>query len=139
MPQTKQHNAQANAQICGRPHLGRTARIGPEAFASLRLKDSPMHRHTVLFNLKDELSEAEKKRVIDSMQTLRTISTVKGYMLEKNKLPAGDKAPYEWLLVADFANDDDRQTYEKDAHHVKVIKGDFVPAVKNYIISDVNF
>ena len=98
-----------------------------------------MHRHTVLFNLKDELSEAEKKRVIDSMQTLRTISTIKGYMLEKNKLPAGDKTPYEWLLVADFANDDDRQTYEKDAHHVKVIKGDFVPAVKNYIISDVNF
>ncbi len=98
-----------------------------------------MHRHTVLFNLKDELSADEKKRVIDSMQTLRTISTVKGYMLEKNKLPGGDKAPYEWLLIADFANDDDRQIYEKDAHHVKVIKGDFVPAVKNYIISDVNF
>lgn len=98
-----------------------------------------MHRHTVLFNLKDELNAAEKSRIIDAMRTLNTISTVKGYMLEKNKLPAGDKAPFEWLLIADFANDEDRQIYEKDAHHVKVIKGDFVPNVKNYIISDVNF
>ncbi|MBL8629489.1 MAG: Dabb family protein [Rhodospirillaceae bacterium] len=98
-----------------------------------------MHRHTVLFNLKDELPEAEKKRIIDSMQTLKTISVVKGYMLEKNKLPLSEKAPFEWLLIADFANDDDRQVYEKDAHHVKVIKGDFVPNVKNYMVSDVNF
>jgi hypothetical protein len=97
-----------------------------------------MHRHTVLFNLKDELSEAERKRVIDSMRTLRTMATVRDFMLERNKLPAGDKAPYEWLLVVDFSNDDDRQIYEKDAHHVKVIKDDFVPAVKNYVISDVN-
>jgi hypothetical protein len=98
-----------------------------------------MHRHAVLFNLKDELSDAEKTRIIDSMQTLKTISVVKGYVLAKNKLPLGEKAPFEWQLIADFANDEDRQTYEKDAHHVKVIKGDFVPNVKNYIISDVNF
>ncbi len=98
-----------------------------------------MHRHVVLFNLKGEVSAEEKKRVIESMRTLRTIAVCKTFMLEKNKLPAGDKAPYEWLLVADFANDDDRQTYEKDEHHVKVIKGDFVPAVKNYLISDVNY
>ena len=64
---------------------------------------------------------------------------IRALMVEKNKLPAGDKAPYEWLLIADFANDDDRQAYEKDDHHVKVIKGDFIPAVKNYIISDVNY
>jgi len=98
-----------------------------------------MHRHTVLFNLKDELSDADKAKVIDALRTLKSISVVKGMMVEKNKLPAGDKAPYEWLLVADFANDDDRQTYEKDPHHVKVIRGDFVPSVKNYIIADVNF
>jgi len=98
-----------------------------------------MHRHTVLFNLKDGLAESETKRVIDSLRTLKTISVVKGMMIEKNKLPAGPKAPFEWLMVADFANDADREVYEKDAHHVKVIKGDFVPAVKDYIISDVNY
>lgn len=98
-----------------------------------------MHKHTVLFNLKDGLPEAERKRVIDSLKTLKSISVVKGMLVEKNKLPAGPKAPFEWLLIADFANDADRETYEKDAHHVKVIKGDFVPAVKDYIISDVNY
>ncbi len=98
-----------------------------------------MHRHIVLFNLKDELSDAEKTRVIDSMQTLKTISVVKSYVLAKNKVPLGEKSPFEWQLVVDFANDDDRQTYEKDEHHVKVIKGDFVPNAKNYLVSDVNF
>lgn len=98
-----------------------------------------MHRHTVLFNLKDELNEADKMKVIEGLRSLKSIKVCKGMMVEKNKLPAGDKAPYEWLMIADFANDDDRQTYEKDDYHVKVIKGDFVPAVKNYIISDVNF
>jgi hypothetical protein len=97
-----------------------------------------MHRHAVLFNLKDELSEVEKERVIDSMRTLRTIAAVRDFILEKNRLPAGEKAPYEWLLVVDFSNDDDRQIYEQDARHVAVIKGCFVPAVKNYIVSDVN-
>ena len=98
-----------------------------------------MHRHTVLFNLKDELTEADRTRVVAALRSLKTISVVKAMMLEKNKLPAGPTAPYEWLLIADFANDDDRQIYEKDALHVKVIRGDFVPSVKNYIIADVNY
>jgi len=98
-----------------------------------------MHRHTVLFNLKDELDAAAKTKAIAALRSLKTISVCKGLMVEKNKLPPGDKAPYEWLLIADFANDEDRQTYEKDPHHVSVIKGEFLPAVKNYIISDVNF
>ena len=98
-----------------------------------------MHRHTVLFNLKDELSQADKMKAIDALRSLKTIKVCKGLMVEKNKLPAGEKAPYEWLLIADFANDEDRQTYEKDEFHVKIIRGDFLPTVKNYIISDVNF
>lgn len=98
-----------------------------------------MHRHTVLFNFKDEVDAAGRAKAVDALRTLKTISVCKGFMLEKNKLPAGATAPYEWLLIADFANDDDRQTYEKDAHHVKVIRGDFLPTVKNYIIADVNF
>ncbi|MDX2224104.1 MAG: Dabb family protein [Rhodospirillaceae bacterium] len=98
-----------------------------------------MHRHTVLFNFKDEVSEAERARVVEALRGLKSIGVVKGMMLHKNKLPAGPTAPYEWLLIADFANDDDRQTYEKDPLHVKVIRGDFVPNVKNYIIADVNF
>jgi hypothetical protein len=98
-----------------------------------------MHRHTVLFNLKDELDPAAKTKAIEALRSLKSIKVCKGLMVEKNKLPAGDKAPYEWLLIADFASDDDRQTYEKDEHHVKVIRGDFLPTVKNYIISDVNF
>lgn len=98
-----------------------------------------MHKHTVLFNFKDEIAEGERSRVVDALRSLKAISVVKGMMLQKNKLPSGPKAPFEWLLIADFANDEDRQTYEKDPLHVKVIKGDFVPAVKDYIISDVNY
>jgi hypothetical protein len=98
-----------------------------------------MHKHTVLFNFKDEVAEGDRKRVVEALRSLKKISVVKGMLVEKNKLPAGATAPYEWLLIADFANDDDRQTYEKDAYHVKVIKGDFVPSAKNYIIADVNY
>jgi hypothetical protein len=98
-----------------------------------------MHRHTVLFNLKDELDQAAKMKAIEALRSLKSIKVCKGIMVEKNKLPAGDKAPYEWLLIADFANDEDRQIYEKDPHHVSVIRGDFLPTVKNYIISDINF
>ncbi|MDX2144524.1 MAG: Dabb family protein [Rhodospirillaceae bacterium] len=98
-----------------------------------------MHRHTVLFNLKDDVDAATKTKAIEALRSLKSIKVCKGLMVEKNKLPLGDKAPYEWLLIADFANDEDRQTYEKDEHHVKVIRGDFLPTVKNYIISDVNF
>ena len=98
-----------------------------------------MHKHTVLFNFKDGLAETERKRVIDALRSLKTISVVKGMLVEKNKLAAGPKAPFEWILIADFANDDDRQTYEKDPLHVKIIRTDWVPAAKDYIIADVNY
>ena len=98
-----------------------------------------MHKHTVLFNFKDEVPETERKRVIDLLRSLKAISVCKSMMVEKNKLAAGPKAPFEWILIADFANDDDRQIYEKDPLHVKVIKTDWVPAAKDYIIADVNY
>jgi hypothetical protein len=98
-----------------------------------------MHRHTVLFNLKDEASAAEKIATIDALRSLKSIAVCKGIMVEKNKLPAGPTAPYEWILIADFASDADRETYEKDPHHVKVIRENFLPTAKNYIIADVNF
>ncbi|MCB2106425.1 MAG: Dabb family protein [Rhodobacteraceae bacterium] len=98
-----------------------------------------MHRHTVLFNFKDEVSPADRDRIVEALRSLKSISVVKDLMLHKNKVPPSPKAPFEWLLVADFANDDDRQIYEKDELHVKVIRGDFVPNVKNYAVADVNY
>lgn len=98
-----------------------------------------MHRHTVLFNLKDEVSAAETIATIDALRSLKSITVCKGIMVEKNKLPAGPTAPYTWILIADFASDADRETYEKDPHHVKVIRENFLPTAKNYIIADVNF
>lgn len=98
-----------------------------------------MHKHTVLFNFKDEVSDADRKRVVDLLRSLKSISVVKSMIVEKNKLPVGPKAPFEWVMISDFANDDDRQVYEKDPLHVKVIKTDWVPAAKDYIITDVNY
>jgi hypothetical protein len=98
-----------------------------------------MHRHTVLFNLKDDLSAAETMTAIEALRSLKTIGVCKGLMVEKNKLPPGPKAPFVWILIADFDSDDDRETYEKDPLHVKVIRENFLPTAKDYVICDINF
>jgi hypothetical protein len=94
-----------------------------------------MHRHTVLFNLKDD---ADEEAVIESMRVLASLPTVDAMVLEENALPPGDKSPYKWCLIGDFADQDARDAYEKHDTHVDVIRNTFLPAVKDFIISDIN-
>lgn len=94
-----------------------------------------MHRHTVLFNLNDDTDE---QAVIGEMRKLADLPTVDAMMLEENALPPGDTSPYKWCLIGDFADQDARDAYEKHDIHVDIIRNTFLPAVKNFIISDVN-
>ncbi len=94
-----------------------------------------MHRHTVLFNLNDD---ADEQAVIGAMRKLADLPTVDAMMLEENALPPGDKSPYKWCLIGDFADQDARDAYEKHDTHVDIIRNTFLPAVKDFIISDVN-
>jgi sulfite reductase beta subunit-like hemoprotein len=103
-----------------------------------QIEEAPMHRHTVMFNFKDETPQAERDRVIAALKQLGSLPTVKAFMVGKNILPAGEKTPFEWLMLGDFANEDDRQAYEKHETHVHIIRKDWLPVAKNYIVLDVN-
>ena len=95
-----------------------------------------MHRHNVLFNLKDDADEAT---VVGAMRSLAALPTVEAMVIEENLVPMGDVSPYKWLLIGDFADQDARNAYEKHDHHVDVIQNTFLPNAKNFIVSDVNF
>ena len=97
-----------------------------------------MHRHTVLFNFKDEVDGALRDEVIASLRSLADLATVETFHVAKNLLPRGDVAPYEWLIVGDFADQKAREVYEKDEKHVAVVRQKFLPNVKNFAIIDVN-
>ena len=95
-----------------------------------------MHRHTVLFNLKDDADEAA---VMAAMNSLADLPTVQAMVIGENIVPSGDHSPYKWLLIGDFADQDARDAYEKHEHHVDVIKHTFLPNAKDFIVSDINF
>ena len=95
-----------------------------------------MHRHTVLFNLNDD---ADEEAVITAMKTLAVLPTVETMMVEENIVPPGDHSPYKWCLIGDFADQDARDAYEKHDNHVDVIRNTFLPAVKDFIMSYVNY
>jgi hypothetical protein len=95
-----------------------------------------MHRHNVLFNLKDDADEAA---VMAAMKSLAGLPTVEAMVIEENIVPIGDISPYKWLLIGDFADQDARDAYEKHDHHVDVIQNTFLPNAKDFIVSDVNF
>lgn len=95
-----------------------------------------MHRHTVLFNLKDD---ADTDSVISTMKELASLPTVETMVVEKNIVPIGDKSPYEWCLIGDFKDQEARDSYEKHEKHVDVIRNTFIPSVKDFIMSDINY
>jgi hypothetical protein len=95
-----------------------------------------MHRHTVLFNLNDDADEAA---VMAAMNSLADLPTVHAMVIGENIIPTGERSPYKWLLIGDFADQDARDAYEKHEHHVDVIKNAFLPNAKDFIVSDVNF
>jgi len=94
-----------------------------------------MHRHVVLFNLKDD---ADEEAVIDSMKVLATLPTVDTLMLNENAVPPGDISPYKWQLVGDFKDQAARDAYEAHETHVDIIRNTFLPNAKDFIVSDVN-
>ncbi len=99
-----------------------------------------MHRHIVLFNLKDDTSAADRERVMGEIAKLGTLPTVKHFVSGKNILPANpEKIPYEYMMMGDFADDDGRQAYEKNETHVHIIRQVWLPTAKNYAVFDINF
>ena len=98
-----------------------------------------MHRHTVLFNLNDDLDDAERDEVIATLRTLKDLPTVNSMILDKNLVPVGDMAPYEFVMIGDFDDQAARDAYEAHDTHVKIIRETFLPNVKNFAIGDVNF
>lgn len=95
-----------------------------------------MHRHTVLFNLKPDANEAT---VMGAMKSLAGLPTVESMVIEENIVPIGEHSPYKWCLIGDFADQAARDAYENHEQHVDVIKNAFLPNVKDFILSDVNF
>ncbi len=98
-----------------------------------------MHRHTVLFNLKDELDDADRENVIAAIRTLGDLPTVKAFVVQKNILTKNELAPYEWLMVGDFADETAREAYEKHDTHVDVVHNHFLPNVSEFIMADINY
>lgn len=95
-----------------------------------------MHRHTVLFNLKED---ADAATVMAAMKGLANLPTVESMVIEENIVPPGEHSPYQWVLIGDFADQDARDAYESHEHHVDVIKNVFLPNAKDFIVADVNF
>jgi hypothetical protein len=98
-----------------------------------------MHRHIVLFNFKDDTAPDVRAKVMASIAKLGTLPTVKAFLSGKNILPAGEKMPYEYLMMGDFADDAGRQAYEKHETHVRIIRQEWLPVAKNYAVFDINF
>ncbi len=99
-----------------------------------------MHRHIVLFNLKDETSAAQREQVMGEIAKLGALPTVKHFVSGKNILPANpEKIPYEYMMMGDFAANDGRQASEKHDTHTHIIKQVWLPVAKNYAVFDINF
>ncbi len=98
-----------------------------------------MHRHTVLFNLKDELNDADRDNVIAAIRSLGDLPTVDAFVVQKNILTKNEMAPYEWLMVGDFADEKAREAYEKHDTHVDVVHNKFLPNISGFIMADINY
>ena len=98
-----------------------------------------MHRHTVLFNFKDGVSDTDRDGLIEALRSLKDLPTVDAFVVQKNILPQGDHAPYEWLVVGDFADETARAAYEKHEKHAALIQNNFLPNVEDFIMADINY
>jgi len=83
-----------------------------------------MFLHTVLFWLRDNLTQAEKDQFEKGLAELTTISTVKTKFFGK---PAATRRPvidasYSYQLVLGFDNIKGHDAYQSDPIHLKFLK-----------------
>ena len=98
-----------------------------------------MHRHIVLFNFKGSVAAADRERVTERLRTLGKLPTVASFLVAKNILEKNDKRPFEWVMMGDYADEKARDAYEKDPHHIQVIRQEWLPVVETYAVFDTNF
>jgi hypothetical protein len=98
-----------------------------------------VHRHNVFFNFKPELSPAQIDEAVSKLQSLERLPTVQKMVVAKSITPRGERSPWEWALMGDFADQEARAAYEADEYHKEVVRGAFLPNVSDFIFLDVNW
>ena len=110
-----------------RDFLGKAAVAGTAVFAPNQLINPTiknMFVHHVYFWLKNPDSNDDKKKLIEGLQKLSTVKTIKSFHIGQpaptNRDVIERSYAISWLLI--FENGDDQASYQSDPIHLKFIE-----------------
>jgi hypothetical protein len=85
-----------------------------------------MIRHIVLFNLKPELEPSDRDWILEQIQGLSRVTSVRDLALGRLLEPKEEwykprlSAEFRWALTIEFENEDGLYAYQTDPYHVGV-------------------
>lgn len=85
-----------------------------------------MIQHIVQFNLKAEVTVADRDWLFEQIKGMRKIPAVKRLQVGKLLGPCEEwykprlNQEYQWSVMIDFDNEDDLYVYQKSGHHEEV-------------------
>jgi hypothetical protein len=89
--------------------------------------------HLVLFNFKDEISSPERDRVIASIRSQGSFPGVESILVARNLLPGSAPAPFEWIVMLDFADEVRSLAFRNSDFHRQQVERDFTPNHRGFI------
>jgi len=110
-----------------RKFLNTTALAAPTIFAAATLNNMPEKNifvHHVYFWLKNPGSKADKDKLVDGLQKLSRVKTIKmfhiGQPADTNREVIDRSYAVSWLVL--FANKADQDSYQTDPIHLKFVE-----------------
>lgn len=85
-----------------------------------------MIRHMVLFNLRDDIGESDRKELFAKIEGMSAIPSIRRIRTGKLLDPSDPSyrshmsTDFSWALLADFQDEDGLYAYQKDPMHVEV-------------------
>jgi uncharacterized protein (DUF1330 family) len=94
--------------------------------------------HNVLFNFKDDVPQAERERVVASIESQKDADGIESMRVYRNLSydPAGDG--YEWIVMLDFLDEDRAFAFRTSADHEAQVARDFTPNHRGFIALNVH-
>jgi hypothetical protein len=94
--------------------------------------------HNVLFNFRDDAPQAERERVVASIESQKDADGVESMKVYRNLSYDPASKGYEWIVMLDFLDEDRAFAFRTSADHEAQVARDFTPNHRGFIALNVH-
>ncbi len=93
--------------------------------------------HVILFNFKDGVPPEKKEEVLAEIRNQAKLPGITSLFMAPNILKKSSGSPYEWVIMVDYATEEDSKAFQRSAAHSNSVASNFTPYREGLVFCDL--